>query len=208
MTTINRKSFARLVPLPREALARSLAGTVAAAPARDALWVFAYGSLIWSPCFSPAETVPGTLRGYHRAFNIWTIHSRGTPEAPGLALGLEPGGTCRGVLFRIATETCDRDLEAIWRREMYSGLYRPCWLPVDQRGGARPAICFLADESHPQYAGEIPPDSAAAPIAHAEGAFGPCRDYLYDLLEALAAHGIREPDLDALAALVRSHGQG
>ena len=203
MAPIPQNTFDPVVPLPRDALARSLAETIALAPQADALWLFAYGSLIWSPCFSPAEIVPGTLRGYHRAFNIWTIHSRGTPEAPGLALGLEPGGTCRGMLFRIAAETRHGDLEKIWRREMYSGLYSPRWLPVECRDGVRSAICFLVDEAHPQYAGEFPPDSAAAHIVTAEGAFGRCRDYLFDLLDALAANGIKEPDLETLASLVR-----
>lgn len=210
MTTVPPDRFGPLAPLSPDALSRSMAETLAAAPAADALWLFAYGSLIWSPCFAPAETRPGVLQGYRRAFNLWTIHSRGTREKPGLALGLEPGGLepggrCGGVLFRISAETRSQDLQAIWEREMFSGVYRPCWLPVDIEGGARPALCFVTEETHPQYAGAMTPEAAAAVIADAEGVFGACRDYLFDLLRTLESHGIREPDLDALAALVRAH---
>ena len=197
-----------LTPLSDEALARSMAETLAAAPTPGAFWLFAYGSLIWSPCFTPAERRPGVLRGYQRAFNMWTIHSRGTREAPGLGMGLEPGEACSGVLFRISAETRAQDFDAIWRREMYTAVYKPCWLPVECGGIERQALCFVTDETHPQYAGAMPPENAAPIIAHAEGAFGPCRDYLFELLRSLAMHGIREPGLDALAALVRKHEPG
>lgn len=205
MTNIPPDRFGPLTPLTPEALARNITETFAAAPPADALWLFAYGSLLWSPCFTPAETRPGVLQGYRRAFNLWTIHSRGTREQPGLALGLEPGGTCGGVLFRISTETRAEDLDEIWRREMYTGVYRPCWLPVDCEDGARYALSFVTDETHPQFAGAMTPEAIAAVIARAEGVFGPCRDYLFDLLRTLESHGFQEPGLDALATLVRAH---
>jgi cation transport protein ChaC len=205
MTEFPRDKLSPLTPLSEEALARNMADTMADAPTTEDLWLFAYGSLIWSPCFAPAETRPGMLPGYRRAFNIWTIHTRGTPEQPGLGLGLEPGEACNGVLLRISPETRTQDLDAIWRREMYSNIYRPCWLPVECDDGARTALCFVTDESHPQYAAAMASEAAAPLIARAEGAFGPCRDYLYNLLQVLDSHGIEEPGLAALAALVRTH---
>lgn len=207
MTEFPPRRLGPLKPLSDEVLARSMAETLAAAPAPDEFWLFAYGSLIWSPCFTPAETRPGALRGYRRAFNMWTIHSRGTREFPGLGLGLEPGDTCNGMLFRISAESRPKDVEAIWRREMYTAIYKPCWLPVQCGDIERQALCFVTDETHPQYAGAMPPEAAAPIIARAEGVFGPCRDYLFELLRSLATHGIREPGLDALAALVRTHNQ-
>jgi len=193
-----------LQPLAPEALADSLAATVACAPTGE-IWIFAYGSLLWSPCFTPAETLPGVLTGYRRAFNIWTIHTRGTRDAPGLGLGLEPGGRCPGVLLRVAEETRQADIGAIWQREMFTGIYRPCWLPVESDAGERQAICFVTDAAHPQYAGALPPEEAARIIARAEGVSGRCSAYLFDLLKALETHSIDEPELDALAALVRAN---
>ena len=72
-------------------------------PARGKdLWVFAYGSLTWDPGFPFEEARPALLRGYHRAFCLYSTHYRGTPERPGLVLGLDRGGACRGIAYRIA----------------------------------------------------------------------------------------------------------
>jgi len=206
MTIPPTNRLAPLEPLSKSALARSIRETMVAASGDDSLWVFAYGSLIWSPCFTPTETRPGVLRGYRRAFNMWTIRTRGTRDDPGLGLGLEPGDACAGVLFRIAPETRDRDIDAIWRREMYTAMYRPCWLPVECGGDMLQALCFVTDTTHPQYAGELPDEAAADIIARAEGVAGPCRDYLFELLTSFADHGISEPHFDSLAARVRTRG--
>lgn len=198
--------LAPLAPLSESALARSIAETMATAPEDGVLWLFAYGSLIWSPCFTPAETRRGVLPGYRRAFNMWTIRTRGTRDNPGLGLGLESGGACAGVLFRIAPETRDRDIDAIWAREMYTAMYRPCWLSVECDGDRLRALSFVTDLTHPQYAGEMPNEDAAEIIARAEGESGPCRDYLFDLLDGLAEYEISEPHFDVLAAKVRARG--
>src|SRR3546814_15151256 len=56
------------------------------------VWVFGYGSLMWNPGFAFLERQPALLRGYHRAFCIYSEHYRGTRERPGLVLGLDRGG--------------------------------------------------------------------------------------------------------------------
>src|SRR4030095_3374976 len=84
-----------------EQLSASLTSTLALRPKGAGWWVFAYGSLLWSPLFPVAEMRPATLRGLHRRFCLWSLATRGTPEKPGLVLGLERGGTCRGVVLRL-----------------------------------------------------------------------------------------------------------
>ena len=65
------------------------------------LWVFAYGSLIWRPGFAHEERLPARLIVAHRALCVYSFVHRGTPEHPGLVLGLDHGGMCRGIAYRI-----------------------------------------------------------------------------------------------------------
>lgn len=197
--------LAALRPLSDEARRLSLTRTLAAAASPDSIRVFAYGSLVWSPCFAFDETATGTLDGYRRAFNFWTIQTRGTPEAPGLGLGLEPGGACEGILYRLSQSSQDAGMEAIWSREMLSDVYEPRWLPVRTSSGIRQALCFVTNPAHQQYAGPLDGDAAARIIAGARGAKGTCRDYLAEAVAALARYGVSDPYLDDLLARVDGH---
>ena len=196
------QSFAALRPLSEEQRKLSLDRTLAAAASTNPIRVFAYGSLVWSPCFAFDEAAAGTLDGYRRAFNFWTIQTRGTPESPGLGLGLEPGGACAGILYRLSESGRDAAMEAIWAREMFSDVYEPCWLPVRTSGGIHQALCFVTNPAHEQYAGALDGDAAAQIIARACGAKGTCRDYLAEAVAALARYGVSDPYLDGLLALV------
>ncbi|NQU70798.1 MAG: gamma-glutamylcyclotransferase [Rhodospirillales bacterium] len=187
----------------------SLESFVADILPKDDIWLFAYGSLIWNPCFVHDRSCPGLLLGYRRRFSIWTAHARGTPERPGLGLALEPGdGSCGGMLFRIDPGHRDAGLWAIWQREMATGIYRAEWHPVQTESGPVRAICFVADRSHPQYAGAFSADEAAHIIAQASGKFGSCADYLKDTVTALADMGHGDPELDALLTLVTDRLSG
>ena len=86
-----------------------------------AMFVFAYGSLIWRPGFAHLGARPALLRGYHRRFCIWSRHYRGTPERPGLVLGLDRGGACQGVVFEVAAEAAAAVLEYLDARENLLG---------------------------------------------------------------------------------------
>ena len=172
-------------------------------PEAGPIRIFAYGSLIWDPCFSFETVETAHLDGYRRAFNFWSLMSRGTPERPGLGLGLERGGACRGVLYRLAGPSLDADLETLWAREMHSAVYDPQWVRVQTAAGACHAITFVTNTGHGQYAGSLSVDATARIIAGACGERGPCRDYLASTVAALARHGIDDP---ALRERLRSLG--
>jgi cation transport protein ChaC len=189
-------------PLDAAARAESLRQTLADDKASEPLWLFAYGSLIWDPCFTSIEHFPATLPGYRRAFNFWSVRARGTRERPGLGLGLEAEGTCDGIAYRLAEDTRAEDLDAIWRREMFGSVYEPHWLRLTTPQGSINALSFVTKPSHPQYAGDLSPGDTARIIAHAVGENGTCRDYLEQTIRSLACHGITDPAMEALRDMV------
>ena len=186
--------------LDDEQLSLSLTATLGARPKGAGWWVFAYGSLLWNPLFPVAEMRPATLRGLHRRFCLWSLASRGTPEAPGLVLGLERGGVCRGVALRLPAPLALDELHLLWRREMVVGSYRPRWVKIDAGGRELTALTFVVRRDHPQYAGKLAPERQVEVLASARGAFGSSGDYLERTRIALVAHGIVDPYLEELVA--------
>jgi cation transport protein ChaC len=183
----------------------SLEATLALAPDPQRIWVFAYGSLMWRPCFKVVATRPAVVDGFERSFCVWTVEARGTPACPGLGLGLRAGrGRCEGLVLRIDARQCEAGLEALWDREMLTGVYRPQWMATQTPRGLVQALGFVVNRVHPQYAGDLDPLSQAQYIASASGTLGSCRDYLHETIAALAAAGIRDDGLDALRRLVEA----
>jgi glutathione-specific gamma-glutamylcyclotransferase len=191
--------------LSDEALAASLATTLARRPPGAGWWVFAYGSLLWNPLFPFVEARPATLRGVHRRFCLWSKASRGTTDQPGLVLGLEAGGACRGVVYQLPPRNVKAELALLWRREMVTGAYRPRWVTV--RAGARmlTALAFIIDRTHSHYTGQLTLAQQAKVLACAVGAFGSSADYLEHARIALITHGIIDPYLEVLAVKVAAH---
>ena len=185
--------------LSEEALSTSLTATIASKPRGAGWWVFAYGSLLWNPLFPVAEMRTGTVRGLHRRFCLWSLASRGTPDAPGLVLGLDRGGTCRGVALRLPTPLAMDELHLLWRREMVVASYAPRWVKVHTDSKPLCAIAFVVRRDHPQYAGKLTLEQQADVLSTACGAFGSSGDYLERTRVALIAHGIADPYLDRLA---------
>ena len=170
-----------------------------------AFWVFGYGSLMWDPGFPHIESRTALLRGYHRAFCVYSLRYRGTPEAPGLVLGLDRGGSCRGIAYRVAAEDRDDVLAYLWEREMFTRTYQPKHLAVEVEGCAAltvHALTFVVDRAHEQYAGKLPPDEVARLIAAGEGTRGRCRDYLMNTVRHLRALGLSSPPLTQLASIL------
>lgn len=190
--------------LSDEERAQSLESMFDPGPIRDDVWLFAYGSLIWNPAIHFAEQRCVTIGGYHRKFCLEIHLGRGSPEAPGLMLGLDRGGSCRGVAFRIEAERAREELEVIWRREMLGPAYSPKWLRAHDGNNAIRAIGFVVNRAHEKYVGEIDAPRAAALIAKANGFLGPCADYLRQTSCHLEALGIPDSGLLRLEALVNA----
>ncbi len=166
------------------------------------LWVFGYGSLMWNPGFPFMRRAPALLRGYHRRFCIYSHHYRGTPERPGLVLGLARGGACRGVAFEVAPDQARPTLAYLWRREMVSEVYRPALLGVETPEGRVPACTFVARPGHEQYCLLTEPEDMAALICQGHGLMGPNCEYLFNTVRHLDELGIADRALRRLAALV------
>ena len=182
-----------------EQLSASLAATLAKKPKGAGWWIFAYGSLLWNPLFPVAEMRPARLRGLHRRFCLWALAARGTPERPGLVLGLEPGGSCLGVALRLPAPLALDELHLLWRREMVVGSYHPRWVTLEAGGRTLHAVTFVVRRDHPQYAGKLSLAQEVDVFSCACGAFGTCADYLERTRVALVSHGIVDPYLEALA---------
>jgi glutathione-specific gamma-glutamylcyclotransferase len=181
-------------------LSKSLTATLDSKPKGAGWWVFAYGSLLWNPLFPVSEMRPATLRGLHRRFCLWSLASRGTRDCPGLVLGLDRGGACRGVAMRLPAMLAIDELHLLWRREMVVDSYRPSWVKLDADGRELIALTFVVRRDHPQYARGLTVAKQVDVLDSACGAFGSSLDYLERTRVALVAHGIVDPYLERLAA--------
>lgn len=174
------------------------------------LYVFGYGSLIWKPGFAHAATHQALLRGYHRRFCLWSRLYRGTPARPGLVLGLDRGGACRGLVFHVPHARREEVLAYLDARENPVGedVYARRVLPVTllDLGRTVPAVTYVANRTHPSYCRPCP-DTAAAAIAHGVGQAGSNRDYLMHTVTHLDALGVRDAGLDRIAGLLDRHAQ-
>lgn len=172
------------------------------------VWVFGYGSLIWRPEFEFIERRIALLRGHHRALCLWSRVNRGTPEQPGLVFGLDRGGSCRGVAYRLAGAQVPEFLPRLWDREMSTGAYLPRWVRCETDKGPVQALVFIMDRTGVAYVRDLPRDTLVDIVRHANGRYGACTDYVLDTDRALAEAGIHDRQLRAIArALIASQEQ-
>ena len=164
----------------------------------DDCWVFAYGSLMWHADFPHAEARPAKLYGYHRALCLWSFDYRGTREKPGLVLGLDRGGSCRGMAFRIEAKDRDAAMAHLMARETAKGEYHLRWLTLFVEGSPAPitGAAFVVNHANEHYAGPQTPDEAARLVAQGHGRRGPCADYLRNTVTHLQEMGIRDRALE------------
>ncbi len=185
-----------------EDVAASLAAIVATHPKGKPIWVFGYGSLIWSPLMEFAERRPARIHGYHRGFYLWSKVNRGSPDVPGLVLGLDAGGSCQGVAYRLHDAELAIDLGLLWRREMLMGTYMPRWIKADIGGRVVRAIAFIVNRKKPGYTGRLDDQHIVSIALKARGHYGSCADYLINTATSLEVAGIADPRLSRLARMV------
>lgn len=167
------------------------------------VWLFAYGSLIWNPVLEYEARHVATVHGYHRSMCLWSRINRGTPQTPGVVLGLDRGGRCTGVVYRIPADIAEQELRLLWRREMLLGSYSPKWVHATQGQQSFRALAFVVNRERSGYAGRIPNDQLVDVLCRAKGKLGSALEYLRLTIDGLAANGIRDPQLLQLDALVR-----
>jgi cation transport protein ChaC len=163
------------------------------------LWLFGYGSLIWNPGLPTVEAMRSRVHGYHRGLYLWSRVNRGTPEQPGLVLALDRGGSCSGIAYRLAAEGAMPHLEALWRREMPMGSYRPAWLPCVLADGRRvDALAFVMRRDVPTYTGKLSDQIVTSVFDCACGRYGTTLDYVRRTVDALRKSGMPDRALEAL----------
>ena len=174
------------------------------------LWVFGYGSLMWRPGFDYLERVEARLIGAHRALCVYSFDHRGTPEKPGLVLGLDRGGACRGIAFRVAAAERERTIAYLREREQVTMVYREAmrrvWLKCAPARQVQ-ALCYMVDRSHPQYSGRLTLDQQIHHVRDGHGQSGANRDYVIATVAALETMGYRESELHLLAERLKGSHQ-
>jgi cation transport protein ChaC len=162
------------------------------------VWFFAYGSLMWNPEFEPSETREARLEGWHRRFCVSSIIYRGTPKRPGLSLGLDRGGECRGLALRIAEADRNEVFLYLAKREMPEEIYSCVPVSIEVGGQAVRAYTLVVNPDHALYVSGLTRDEMAVRIAQGRGKRGPNRDYLASTVEQLQTLGIEDEGLRLL----------
>ena len=165
-------------------------------------WIFGYGSLMWRPGFAFAERRHARLRGLHRRLCVYSHVHRGTPDRPGLVMGLDRGGACRGIAYRVEAEHWAATLDYLREREQVTNVYLEVARPVRLLGDEErevSAITYAVDRSHPQYAGKLGIEAQLSLIAQGHGISGPCDAYVLSTAEHLRELGVDDPLLETLA---------
>ncbi|MDP3895405.1 MAG: gamma-glutamylcyclotransferase [Mesorhizobium sp.] len=182
---------------------RTVAGIMAGAPADD-FWVFAYGSLIWNPCFDFAEKRVALARGWRRSFCLgWDYRYRGSAETPGLMLALDRGGQCKGLAYRLPADAIKANMDQLIRREMsmVPSAFPARWIKVDTADGPLRALTFAINRNSGRYIGDLDADRTADMLATARGFRGSMAEYLFSTVAHLEEMGIHDRHLWRLQEL-------
>lgn len=163
-------------------------------------WVFGYGSLMWRPGFDHAGSEPALIRGYHRALCVLSFVHRGTSEHPGLVLGLDRGGSCHGMAYRVEAAHWETTLAYLRAREQVTSTYLEARKPVTLQNSGRTveAITYLVDRSNRQYAGKLASEELLRLVRQGRGVSGECIDYVLNTLAHLRDMNIHDARLESL----------
>ena len=166
-------------------------------------WVFGYASLIWRPEFDAAERRAALVRGWHRALRMRSRVNRGTSEQPGLVFALLPGGSCRGIVYRLRAERVEDEIERLWAREMPTGVYDARLLPCRTAQGPVVALAFTLSRRSEACVTRLPDDELLHILRHSRGRYGTTLEYLRETAAALQEHGVRDRDVERLMSVAR-----
>lgn len=167
----------------------------------EQFWIFGYGSLMWRPGFDFLRSEPALIHGYHRSLCVYSFVHRGSPEDPGLVLGLDRGGSCHGMAFQIAPERWEDTIAYLRAREQVTSVY------VEKRksmrllatGSTAQSTTYVVDRTHRQYAGVLDEDELVKHVMRGRGVSGHCLDYVMSTVDHLRLMKIHDPALERLA---------
>jgi cation transport protein ChaC len=166
-------------------------------------WVFGYGSLIWNPGFEVVESHPARLFGLHRSLCIYSWVHRGTRQFPGLVLGLDKGGSCSGMAFKVHSKNREPVIEYLRERELVTKVYKESWRQIKfKSGSSEQALTFVVDRSSPQYSGLLDIEKQIEIVSSAKGNSGPNNEYLLKTVEHLKSISIRDHSLESIANII------
>jgi cation transport protein ChaC len=165
-------------------------------------WIFGYGSLMWRPGFDFIRSEPALVRGYHRRLCVYSYVHRGTPEQPGLVLGLDRGGSCHGMGFEIESAKWEETLAYLRAREQVTMVYLERTANIQLLGSKKSveAITYVVDRKHRQYTGHLPDEALVDHIRRGRGMSGQCIDYVMSTVNHLRDMKIKDETLERLAA--------
>jgi cation transport protein ChaC len=168
-------------------------------------WVFGYGSLMWNPGFETLERRAATMHGVHRALCVLSWVHRGTQEQPGLVLGLDRGGSCRGLALKVEGGRREEVLGYLRDRELVTSVYIEKWRNARlDDGQSVEALVYVIDREHLQYAGRMDDERIARIVEAGTGRSGRNIDYLVNTVAHLRESGVHDPHLEAVMAKLRS----
>jgi len=172
----------------------------------EQFWIFGYGSLMWRPGFDFLASEPALVHGWHRRLCVYSYVHRGTPERPGLVLGLDRGGSCHGLAFLVAPERWDETISYLRAREQVTSVYLEKRQPIRLLSSGRrvEATTYVVDRAHHQYAGVLQDEDLLRHIVHGQGVSGHCVDYVMSTVAHLREMRLRDPTLERLAERLSS----
>ena len=173
-------------------------------------WVFGYGSLMWRPGFSFIEAMPALLAGLHRALCVYSWVHRGTRQRPGLVLGLDRGGSCKGIAYRVAGADREAVVAYLRERELVTNVYREAWRPIRlarRENSVQRALTFIVDRNHEQYAGKLGREALLDHVRGRHGRSGANSEYVINTVHHLRQLGLHDPVLEWLADRLREEAR-